>query len=186
MKKIILIGLVVISVMVSVTGYAGEIHDKWVEKQIANEQKKEKRDKDFVASPIKNFFLGSLYFKTNYKLTNASGTSAEGVDIAPISFKSDESLWETSFGYFDKPIFRDIYLAGNMENLSTYRKNKNKACRWAWLDAFKLTIWGAYGKTVTLEDKAGTDNFTTEDKFYYRVGISYELPLSKFGDEFVE
>jgi hypothetical protein len=188
MKKIILLGLVMISVMVSVTGYAGEEHDRWVEKQMVNEQKNEQktamRDKAFVASPIKNFFLGSLNFKATYGLTNASGTTTEGAGIAPVSFKSDESVWETKFGYFDKPILRDIYLAGNMKNLSTYRKNKNKAVRWALLDAFKLNIHGAYGKTA--KDEAGTDNFTTEEKFTYYVGISYELPLSKFGDEFIE
>ena len=172
----------------SVTGYASEEQDRWVKKQMAKEQKTKEekaiRDKAFLASPIKNIFLGSLKFKANYGRTDTSGFTAEGDATAQVSFDSEEYVWVTKFGYFNKPILKDIYLAGDQKRLDSYRRNKNEAIRWALFDAVKFNMQVGYGKSI--KEEAGLDNYTTEEKSNYYIGISYELPLSKFGNEFIE
>ncbi len=188
MKKINLFVFVFMSIIVSLTVYANDKEDEWVKKHMTEEQeakeKKEKADRAFLASPFKNYLLGSLKLSANFGKTNTSGFLAEENAVAQLRLRSSESVWAVKLGYFDKPVLRDIFLTGGQEKLDEYRKRKKDAFRWAWLDAVKLNMQFGFGKTI--EENAVTDNFKTEEKTIYYIGISYQLPLSKFGNEFIE
>ena len=156
-------------------------------KEICGEEEKTRaKDRNFTKAPLKNFFLGSLKFKADYGWTDANGFTIKSVNTAPLEFKTDESLWGAKFGYFNKPILKDIYLAGGQDNIDRYRRYKNKPIRWALIDTVKFNMHVGYGRSATVSEEAGEASFTTKEKSNYYVGISYELPLSRLGNKFVE
>lgn len=184
MKAMIMIVLMLVS---SVVKSDGEL-DKWVEKQIAKEQKakyaKETQDRNFVKDPIKNFLLGSLKFKSNIGYTDTNGFSDGSGNATQINFRSNETVWGVKLGYFGKKIVRDIYLSGDLKRLDKYRKKKNDAVRWALIDAVKLNMSVGYGQSIN--NPKGAGNYTRDARTNFFVGLSYEVPLGKLGAEFIE
>lgn len=155
-----------------------------MEQEEQDKIKRAARDRDFVNAPFENFFLGSLKLKADYGYTDTSGYTEHVGNATLVELDTDQSVWGVKFGYFNKKLLRDIYLFGSQNNIDYYRKSKNKAFRWAFLDAVKFNMYAGYGKTEI--EGSGLNNITIDERSNYYVGISYELPLSRLGNEFVE
>ncbi len=122
-------------------------------------------------------------------LTNNDGdqTSASGARI-----DLDKTIFDGGFdiGYFKRPIARDIWLRVSPERREKYARWKKGSgkrdwenfANWAVIDAIKLDLNGGWGTVIN--DPQGDDNSTTDKRGVYRVGLSWEIPLSESNNPF--
>ncbi len=118
--------------------------------------------------------LKKLEVRADFGYTDNPGSSGgPGADTSG-SFVDDETVWNVGAGWYEKPL----------DDFSKYFSGENFAGAWEsnWLKPFAFVFdrtnasaYVQYGTTV--EDPAGSRNFSTERKFTFYVGAKFKVDL---------
>jgi hypothetical protein len=119
--------------------------------------------------------LGGAKIKANGSVGNATG-EALNKDGHIVDLDKDDAGGSVALGYYEKAIARDLLYLSEEGFMGYCRKKKNHPSKILGWDAFKFSLQGGYGSTVTEEDDTDKD-LAYEEKWFYSASLSYEIPL---------
>ena len=154
--------------------------------KLAYSEKRQLRDKEYVENLGWNVLLGSAAFKGDLGWTNTTGSEIAGATGITEQLDEDETAYSVKFGYFGKPIIRDLYfLFGGQAAINKYRSMKSntawgtlKSKDWSRrliLEPISFDAYVGFGRTVT--DDNSIEN-SVEDELQYYIGLKYKFPLA--------
>ncbi len=130
-----------------------------------------------AANIAKNPFNTNHLLLTDLKFTAQLGRTDSTSDTDDAFGNSiseeieDETVRNVGFGYYKKPVFKHMFLKS--KKFSKAERGSNEKFEKFFLDNLMFSANVSYGSTIT--DPKGDDNFETEDKTSYYIGLDYEL-----------